>query len=191
MDGATFVIRFIEALAWPGAAVTIAFVFRKELRSLMPLIRKLKAGPLEAEFEREVQAIAEDVADEDEPIFDPRDQMLVDLVKVSPRAAILEAWLNVESATRRAVMHRGGSPPPDVSSPVQSIRMLVDNDDISSQDLAIFHELRGLRNQAAHVPGFDPSPRAAMKYVYMASQLRSRLEELADIIEPNKKPILR
>jgi hypothetical protein len=62
MDFLTFLIRLIEALAWPVAAVVIMFVFRREFQALVPLVRKLKAGPLEAEFERQIQEISQEFA---------------------------------------------------------------------------------------------------------------------------------
>lgn len=47
-----------EALALPAAAVIIVLLFRREFRQLVPLVRKLKAGPLEAEFERDIREIS-------------------------------------------------------------------------------------------------------------------------------------
>ncbi|MBI4184394.1 MAG: hypothetical protein HY521_10390 [Proteobacteria bacterium] len=181
MDSLTFLIRLIEALAWPGVAVFIGVAFRNEFRALFPLVRKLKAGPLEAEFEREVQEISREAAGtpatEIQEAVDPRLQMLRDLARVNPRSAILEAWLDVESAVRKAALRRiASSPPPDVSSPVRTMRELVQYKAISPNDAALFQDLRGLRNQAAHLADFSPSHEAALNYVNLARQLESRLE---------------
>jgi hypothetical protein len=54
MDTLSFIAKLIEVLAWPGAIVTVVLLLRKELKQLVPLLRKVKAGPVEAEFEREI-----------------------------------------------------------------------------------------------------------------------------------------
>lgn len=51
MDCLTFLSKVLEASAWPIAAVLIALFLRKELQALLPLIKKLKAGPVELELE--------------------------------------------------------------------------------------------------------------------------------------------
>ena len=54
MDTLTFIAKLVEFLAWPTAAVIVVVLLRDELRRLLSLVKKLKAGPVEAEFEREV-----------------------------------------------------------------------------------------------------------------------------------------
>jgi hypothetical protein len=180
MDAMNFMVGILNALAWPVAAVVIVFAFRKEFRALVPLIRKLKAGPLEAEFERDVQLISEESPAAAEVDHDPRREMLEDLSRVHPRSAILEAWLGVESAVRRAALQKiGGSPPPDVSSPLRAMRQLAQSEIVDPDDIALFHDLRGLRNQAAHLQDFYPSRNAALHYVILARGLERRLEALA------------
>jgi len=148
------------------------------------MLRKLKAGPIEAEFEKEVKALEKDtsgnvdIKPSDE--LEGRHEMLRELARVNPRSAILEAWLGVESAVRRAALQRiGGSPPPDVSSPLRTMRELVLSDIVTNQDAALFHDLRGLRNQAAHLQDFNPSYQSALEYVNMASFLEARLISIA------------
>ncbi|MGY8590239.1 hypothetical protein L0935_18570, partial [Paracidovorax citrulli] len=51
MDWLTFISKLIDSIAWPVAAVLLGLIFRKKLAELLPLLRKVKAGPLEAEFE--------------------------------------------------------------------------------------------------------------------------------------------
>lgn len=51
MDWLTFISKLVDSLAWPVAGVLLGLIFRKKLLDLIPLLRKVKAGPLEAEFE--------------------------------------------------------------------------------------------------------------------------------------------
>lgn len=79
---------------------------------MAPLLRKLKAGPIEAEFEKDIRALEKvapsQVIEESPPEMEGRYQMLSQLVGVNPRSAILEAWLGVESAVRKAALQRLG-----------------------------------------------------------------------------------
>jgi hypothetical protein len=190
MDWLTALVRLVEALAWPltVAIVILVLVFRSEFRGLVPLLRKFKAGPagVEAEFERRIQEISEEAGPtppeiDEEP--DRRKITLSELALLHPRSAILEAWRGVESAARRAALQIAtGSPMPDVSTALKAVRELVRAEAISAEDLGLFHDLRGLRNQAVHVLDFEPSQDAGLRYVELASRLQSRLEALA---EPN------
>jgi hypothetical protein len=61
MDWLSFISTVASSVAWPVTALTIVLLMRKELVALLPFVRKLKAGPLEAEFEREVKELKEEV----------------------------------------------------------------------------------------------------------------------------------
>ena len=188
MDFLTFIASLVGAIAWPIAIVVIMLVYRKELKALVPLIRKLKAGPLEAEFEREVKAIEAESAGS--VVLEPTEelkrhqQMLWGLADINPRSAILEAWLGVESAVRKAALQKiETSPPPDVSSPLRTFRDLLHYGIVTNEDAALFHDLRGLRNQAAHLQDFNPSKESVRNYINLASQLEIRLSKIE---KPNR-----
>lgn len=59
MDALTFLSKLLEFGAWPAAAIAIILVLRKELQSLLPNIKKFKAGPVEVELERVVKELEE------------------------------------------------------------------------------------------------------------------------------------
>ena len=153
--------------------------------ALLPFIRKLKAGPLEAEFEREVKELKSEAAGALPPpepkALGDKAQRLFQLAEISPRAAVLEAWQGVEFAARRAVLQRAGSPIPDVSSPLRVLRELSQLQLLSPEDVALFQDLRGLRNQATHSPDFNPSYEAVSNYLQLAGALQARLEKHAGI----------
>lgn len=180
MDWLTFVSKFIESVSWPLAVTAGVYFLRTELRDLVPFIKRLKAGPLEAEFERALQEVAEDIPTVAPNIQGPRLQLLNDLVRINPRSAIVEAWIGIDAAVRKAALQRiASSPPPDVSSPLRAMRALVQHGIISADDAALFQDLRGLRNQAAHSDGFAIHEGAASKYIEMAAGLEARLQHLA------------
>lgn len=57
MDTLTFISKFLEHGAWPAAAVVIIVLLRSQLQELIPMIKKLKAGPVEVELERVVKEL--------------------------------------------------------------------------------------------------------------------------------------
>jgi hypothetical protein len=182
MDTLTFISSLVGSIAWPVTILGVILLLRKEVTALLPLLRRLKAGPVEAEFERDVQELrAESVTSlpaTDIEKLSYRWKQALELAQISPRAAVLDAWQNVEFAARRAVLHHAGSPIPDVSTALRVIRELSQMDLLSEEQVALFHELRGLRNQATHAPDFSPSLEAAINYVKLAASLESHLEGL-------------
>ncbi len=186
MDTLTFVSNLIASTAWPIATVCLVLILRKQITTLLPHVRKLKAGPVEAEFEREVKAIEAEVGTSPEsggsalPVAAPSDR-LFNLAKISPRAAILEAWQSVEFTARRVILQHSGSPVPDMSSPLRVVRALSELDLLPPDDIGLFHDLRGLRNQATHAPDFGPSLDAVSRYLQLAAGLEQRLAKHAGI----------
>jgi hypothetical protein len=48
---------------------------------------------------------------------------------------------------------------------------------VSPEDLDLFYELRGLRNQIEYIDAFQPSQDAALRYIDLVTGLQSRLED--------------
>lgn len=185
MDWLSFFSNVIASIAWPVTSFAIVLLLRKQFIALLPSLRKFKAGPVEAEFEREVKELKEEIAIT-QPLPDPalleeKSQRNLKLAALSPRAAILEAWQGVDFAARRAIIQHAGSPIPDVSSPLRVVKALAKSGLVSVDDVTLFNDLRGLRNQATHSPDFNPSYESAANYLQLAGSLQSRLEQLAGI----------
>ena len=108
MDWLTFISKLVEALAWPSIVVVVLLFLRKELPSIVRSLRKLKFKDVEMEFGEAVKALAAETkraVPQSKKDFTMMGQSaesvaarLLDLSDLSPRAAILEAWLQVEAA---------------------------------------------------------------------------------------------
>ena len=184
MDCWEFLIRLIEAIAWPAAIVFVLLSFRSELRRLLPLMRRLKAGPIEAEFEREILDVKQEFEQIPFETFDPDEdadsnKKLIELANISPRSAILESWINLESALRQAVLQKAGSPIPDMSSPLRLVKAVEQLNLVSSIEVDLLNDLRGLRNQAVHFSDSGLSSSAAINYGESAKKLEARFRKLA------------
>jgi hypothetical protein len=101
---------------------------------------------------------------------------LVRLLNSSPRAAILEAWIRLEAAAMAAARQQDLAVSPGLlRSPHQLIEFLEESGVIDARQAAVFHDLRGLRNSAAHASTFTPSPQAAEEYLRLAAALEQSL----------------
>jgi len=187
MDWLTFFAQLISSLAWPVTTVVVVVLLKDQISGLFPFLKRLKAGPLEAEFEREIEQLKQDVPALPQPEalpppVDARRQQLIQIAAINPRAAILDAWQGVEFALKKAVIQQvGGSPMPDISSPLRMIRALTQVQAISAEDVALFQNLRGLRNQATHAPDFNPTYESALNYIDLALRLQAKFEQLANV----------
>lgn len=180
-----FIVELVKPLAWPVAVIATVVLLRKEIKSLLSLLRKLKAGPLEAEFDREVKELRAEAEVELPPTPTPtpaaaersssQRQKLNQLTQVNPRSAIIEAWLGVEFAAQRALGRADKAPRPN-ASPMALFRDLAKSQLLDPELLALFQDLRALRNQAVHVSDFHPSQEAALNYIDLALRIQSALD---------------
>lgn len=175
MDRLTFTVEIVKALAWPGAVVIIAMVFRKQFIGLMATIRRGKFGPAEFEFERGVRAIEASGA-ELHRISTPSAE--VERAIVSPRLAVLEAWLRLEDQVIDVAMRRGLTQPTAHRYARGAIEGLKQSGLLKPEHLQLLEELEDLRNWAVHYPEFSPDPSAVVSYIQSAAALGRELETL-------------
>ncbi|TBR07498.1 MAG: hypothetical protein EPO47_11175 [Rugosibacter sp.] len=174
MDSLTFISKLIESLAWPLSLVIVAWLMRAELRELLRLVKKLKAGPVEAEFDREVRSLRVEIETREPtapttPATRAQTDPLLELAARHPRAAILEAWRAVEVALLRLANSRDLLPPGLDKTPSRHVIGVITKDHLlAPEEIALYYDLRNLRNQAAHATDFDPSEIAALDYVELS-----------------------
>jgi hypothetical protein len=185
MDPVTFVAELVKALAWPASVVTIVLILRRPLAGLIPLLHKLKYKDLELEFGRGVEEVKAEVLAELPTSPTPKalsagaSAVLVKLAEMSPRAAVTEAWRQVEGALIEAAKRKGVDlPPRQVALPIYVLRALQAKGALDPGKVAIFNDLRALRNSAAHAPEFALSQESALEYAALATQLAEYFRSL-------------
>ncbi|MFZ1641838.1 MAG: hypothetical protein WAV07_10485 [Candidatus Contendobacter sp.] len=183
MDNLTFITKLLEHAAWPLAAFAIILFMRAEIRALLPYLRKLKAGPVEAEFERAVSEMSTKATSLPAPsvaraLSDPDDDVVRQLAKFHPRSAILESWREVEIAANQALSKRRPNGPAAPMRATQVVNEVLEAKLLSAEASYTLQSLRTLRNQVVHEHGFEPSVTAAQRYVQSAKQLKTLLESL-------------
>lgn len=182
MDMLTFISEVVKALAWPGAAVLIALMVKKPVVELIPFLRRLKYKELEMEFSKGIAELkAESQA------IEPRNQQeaitksntssrLTQLLQFSTRAAIMEAWLEVESAAVAVASSFWSESPSDTFKNYPKLgEYLLQCKVIDGEQLELFNRLRQLRNKAAHAEELGLSMSDAKSYIEMSSALAAHI----------------
>lgn len=184
MDALTFFAVAIKALAWPVAAVVMAFIFKKDLRDIFERFRKGKVGGVELElaekvaegieFSVKVQEAAEDNVLPVSIISNTQTSTNL-LHGEHSRSMILGAWLGVESAVNRLAARTNlvGT------NPQRSMRSVESAGIVSPEDMSLFYDLRALRNAAAHNKDFSLMSDAATTFIGLAASLTARLDSYA------------
>ena len=178
MDPFTFIADIVESLAWPGALLVAVVLFRKPLANLVPLLRRLKYKDFEVEFDNELEAAQIEAAEAlPEPTALAADasapaDRFAELARVSPRAAISEAWREVESEARVLVeRHKLDLPERQLKVAVRLGDALNTAGAITKEQVGLFHRLRQLRNEAVHADEFAVDSTRAIEFASIARRL--------------------
>lgn len=141
--------------------MVLAILFRSELRSLFRRVSSLKFKDLEANFRDRLDEIESDASkileDADTDVvatpYHDRFDRLMRLAEFSPRAAILEAWIEVESELVK-LCHRANIELPPRRNAIRLAEIMVKADLLPNEILPLLKNLRNLRNEAVHLPDF-------------------------------------
>jgi uncharacterized protein YutE (UPF0331/DUF86 family) len=98
------------------------------------------------------------------------------LIDVSPRAGIIEAWTDIETALTSVANCCGLSP---IRSPSQLISELTDRGRLNRSTESRLDELRALRNEVAHGRNLSISREDAIDYALIAVRVVARIRGLA------------
>jgi hypothetical protein len=184
MNWLQFFSSVIGSLAWPVAAIAAFYILKNHVTALFPFVERLKLKDFEVEFRKSVQELSAQSSAElaapnmDEEAFVPRNR-LYSLAEISPRSAILEAWLQVETAAADAIQNLDpilGSKVAGIP-PLQLGNQLYRREIISKNQLMIFNRLRELRNRAVHIGDVTFQLDEVSEYISLASSLASQIRK--------------
>lgn len=184
MNWLQFIATIVASLAWPATLIVAFFVLKNQLPGIFPFFERLKYKDLEVEFRKSVQDLAEK-SRTTLPVTEPGEQAaapqnrLYTLAEISPRLAILEAWLEVESAAAEVLQARDPSLASKVrmAAPLRIGELLNRREIINGAQLEIFHRLRDLRNKAVHIADATFQLREVAEYIDLASSLAAQIRK--------------
>ena len=185
MDWKQFFAAIVGSLAWPSAIVVTVILLKTPLAKLLPKIRSFKYGDLHIDLEQqlaEVKAVvtaSEPEAPLPEPSLVPPSAL--ELAAISPRAAVLMEWLNVERRIGEIASQYGVKPTtingrgrPMIASVV--MRELSEKGVINDVTFSAFQKLNRIRNEAAHMTSKEIEYEEAISMSEMCQWLLKSLE---------------
>lgn len=185
MSALEFISHIISSLAWPLTILLILLVLRKQLGELLLNLQRLKVKDVEMNFGSEASKV---IARAQAVLPLPRveahgtvtstvESRRERLAQITPRANILEAWLEIEAAALKAITrHNPDLKPPRLASPMKIAMALQRLGLLNGAQLELFHNLRNLRNSAAHAMNFNVGMEAVEEYVEAAGRLTQFLK---------------
>jgi hypothetical protein len=171
------------------ALVVLFFIIRNELPKIAGSLRKVKYKDVELEFGEAIKAIATEVKDS-VPQTQPSNiagksteeikTRLDTVASIAPRAAILEAWIQVEAAAADVINKKGLGSKTRYVGPSRLRDNLQKENILNDKQVHIFEQLRHLRNEAVHVHDAEFTQAAVASYIESAVVIASYLEGLAN-----------
>jgi hypothetical protein len=183
LDWLTFLSTDIKSLAWPAAVVIAIVVLRADitalLRTLAPRLRTAKGPWGELTFAQGVDDVEDKLPPDDTKVITEAEDTkrigdVSELARLPPPYIVSQAWLRLEQAIREAADERpsiGPNPAPrrgylDIGA---MKGFLTDN------EIGVLHELRQLRNRAAHSLDPDITITDALRYNDIADGLIQKI----------------
>ena len=143
----------LGALAWPVAAFVIALLFRPHLTTLLGRLDELSWGDKSARFARKLDRLESEAppvptAPESGPeiALSGDHGRFLQLLDLSPNAAVLDSWSRVEEALQ-ALAHAHQLASADAAD---AGRALQKRGILPARTIGMIGEMRRLRNAAAH-----------------------------------------
>lgn len=174
--------KLLAALAWPFAAVAIVMLLRTEIKDLLSRLKRGKVAGAEFEFAEYVRAAEEQANIPAAPETQPVDAIAIKKATLDPRGTILSAWLDVDAALNILVERKrlGEGYTRIAKRPDTAIRLVQRAELLSPNYIGLFHDLRAMRNEAAHSTDFSPPADAVVRYVRLAQELAAELRKRAE-----------
>ena len=191
MDTLTFITEMTKALVWPITLLIGLRMLREPIERLLPKLTRLEFRELQLEFDQGVRQLQKSAqanlpANIDETRNLAVDRRLAELCQASPSRAVLEAWGEVERASRRLLEGRNIHVPADSETRYRDIQdALAKENLLDAETLVLYADLRQLRNRVAHAPGFEVAREQGFEYVDVALKVKAFLDEIRRSSQPS------
>ncbi len=155
----------------------------RPFRGSFVLLRRMNYKDFASDFDQPLRAVRREVQVELQQGAPAADTFNARLAEVSPRSAVIEARRQIEEALMRAAKHRNldfiGR---DAGPSLPPIRVLQRAENVDAGTIGILHQLRTLRNNAAHNTDFAVSRNSAAEYAGVASTVVDHLDSIQDAV---------
>lgn len=164
--------EILKAVSWPVAVIWLGYLFRSDIKDLFKRVEQLKYKEFSAGFARELNATEDEInkiqSTTDGGLAIPsaitKLNQIYALVSSSPRAAVLEAWLLIESAATSSGL---------------SVNPWNPSSKLPKQLLDQVNKVRELRNSVVHMPDYSVTPDLARNYIKLSFSIAEMIEQFA------------
>ncbi|MBF4497732.1 hypothetical protein [Vibrio vulnificus] len=194
MDILTFISKLIGTIAWPVVILILGLSYRAKITELLPYLSKIKAGPVEAEFDLEARKllvdskgiIARGVIGETEELFSEEQESDISLAKIytgeqDSTTMVFEGWKNIDGA-----LWRFGKDAGLIVDPMDSIdsvyRSVISTDFLMPETKKLVIELYEMRNRVVQA-NIKPSLNAARDYILAVEQAVRLIEKQRESVK--------
>lgn len=195
MDGWQFTAEMTKALAWPGAVVAVAWMFKGRLEKLLEKVKRAKGAGFEFDFAEQVEDVKEKVEAVEVPPqpsahmhIEPGSQaereadyfaslLLKTDLENRPSAMILDAWRNVENMLVTITHAHGLKLERDRPTARDALEALKTKRVLSFNEYILIRRLSELRNKVAHSSDFEPDVDTARDYAASSQKVVVMLKQ--------------
>jgi len=167
----------LDKLAWPSLLLALVLIFKGSLRELLKRLESIgtKYGTLNfQESLDQAKKEADKAKLPSEGVGKDEIEYYKELVMVSPRAVILEAWLQLETAVE-GIIRRPPEGRPRSFGP--EARVLLELAELEKEEISMFYDLRSIRNRVVHQDDARVSKEQAAEYAQLALRLANKIRE--------------
>lgn len=173
--------RLLEAVAWPSVVAWSVWILRDALQRTIDRITRLKGPGFETELGEVVRRAEREAENANlPPVTEIKNLPLPEqptdkyrrLCEVSPRAAIIEGWREIELAVADRF------PRSEVYfSPMELRETLQRSQLLDKPSLILLDDLRQVRNHAAHSTRFEISSEESYRLALIATRLAAKIRD--------------
>nr|VVV06060.1 hypothetical protein AW0309160_03544 [Aliivibrio wodanis]VVV06074.1 hypothetical protein AW0309160_03558 [Aliivibrio wodanis]VVV06088.1 hypothetical protein AW0309160_03572 [Aliivibrio wodanis] len=197
------VVKIVDSVAWPVLILILSVMFKRSLGVLTERVSKFKYKDVEANFGQELQKIegkaknlpkhpVTSIHHDKEywdnmtirGVFTQWDQ-IKRIADTSPKAAILEAWLDVDIAVFAAA-RAGNIDTSKFCTAVSQARELMDNGNVPRDIWPIITDLHRLKRQVEKSNDFSTSYDETTTFIDLSLKTGNEFREFAMAIHLNK-----
>jgi hypothetical protein len=180
-----FIASLIGSLAWPLGVVTIAVIFRDQIRRLLTRpVSGVRVGPFEMKWDLERVEVAASVGPQPAVVSDvgvgPATSVIdlsVSTVTTSPIGAVLAAHAAIEKELRDLVTKAVPNDSAARAPMRQLLRIAADHGLITPETANAVEGITVMRNLAAHGQASEVTPERAQDYLALAEAVLYTLRQ--------------
>lgn len=178
-----YFIKFVDSVIWPVTVLVILLIMKKPIASLLPFIEMFKYKDIEVKFRKgldEAMAEAKEAGIELQTSAGEKEE-IYRLVELSPSAAIIESWRNLELSAKDKIEELVKDTKDLSGARRHPLTHLELTGAIIPSTARAIRDLYKLRNQVAHSRVSNITKEDVLEYVTLAKAISKQIEAIIEL----------